>query len=54
MKKCLMSCGAAKNDAYCVFGHGDPIAVVYYFRDLVRFARAAQELDVFALLHEER
>jgi hypothetical protein len=47
-------CGAARSDVDRAFDHEVPIAVVYYLRDRVRFARAAQENDDLALLNEAR
>jgi hypothetical protein len=54
MEKGLVGCGAATNDYYRVFDHETPIAVVYFMRDRVRFARSAQRHDFLALLHESR
>jgi hypothetical protein len=54
MVKWLAGCGAAASRVYRVFDHKAPIAVVYYFRERVRFARPAQTHDALALLHEAR
>jgi len=54
MEKWSVGCGAAKSGVYLIFDHEAPIAVVYFLRDRARFARSAQEHDVFGLLHEAR
>jgi hypothetical protein len=54
MEKWLVGCGAATIGVCRVFDHEAPIAVVYYLRNRVRFARSAQAHDAIALKHETR
>jgi hypothetical protein len=54
MEKWLVGFGAATSGVYSVFDHEDPIAVAFYVRDCVRFARFAQSHDVVALLLKAR
>jgi hypothetical protein len=49
MEKLLVGCGAATCGVCRVFDHEAPIAIVYYLRGRVRFARSAQAHDVLAL-----
>jgi hypothetical protein len=52
MEKCWWGVGATSG-IYRFFHHEAPIAVVYYLRDRIRFARSAQAHDLLALLHEQ-
>jgi hypothetical protein len=54
MEKWLVGCWSATSSVYRVFDQEAPIAVVFYMRGRVRFARTAQANDFLALQYKAR